>query len=51
MNKYENLIKKIKKDFKKYNTLAQTTKEEDYQFAFNMLANYLEEILDIEEGN
>lgn len=51
MNKYEKLIKKIEKDLKKYKTLVKTARDENYQLGFNIIANYLEELLEIEKGN
>lgn len=47
-NKYEDLyndlINKINKGIKKYKTLAEATKNEDYELAYSMLADYLEEL-------
>lgn len=43
-DKYDNLINSINKSIKKYRTLAETTKNEDYKLAYSMLADYLREI-------
>lgn len=44
IDKYEKLKKRIRKDIKKYRTLAEITKNEDYKLAYEMIADYLDEI-------
>ena len=38
---------KLKKDFKRYKSLEMTTRDETYKLAYSMLANYIEELLEI----
>ena len=45
-SKYDCLINRIRKDIKRYKTLEQTTKNEDYKLAYSMMVDYLEEILE-----
>lgn len=45
IDKYEKLKKRIRKDIKKYRTLAEITKNEDYKLAYEMIADYLDEIV------
>lgn len=44
LQKYEKLKNRINKDIKKYRTLAEVTKNEDYKLAYSMIADYLDEI-------
>lgn len=44
-DKYNNLKRRIRKDIKKYRTLAEITKNEDYRLAYSMLADYLDETI------
>lgn len=44
-NKYDKLKKRIRKDIKRYRTLAEGTKNEDYKLAYNMLADHLDEVI------
>lgn len=37
---------KLKKDMKRYKTLEQISKEEDYKLAYSMIADYLEEVIE-----
>lgn len=46
VSKYDCLINRIRKDIKRYKTLEQTTKNEDYKLAYSMIVDYLEEILE-----
>lgn len=43
-NKYDALISRINKGIKKHRTLAEGTKNEDYELAHNMVADCLEEL-------
>lgn len=45
-SRYDCLKTEMKKDLKRYKTLEQTTKNEDYKLAYSMLVDYLEEILE-----
>lgn len=45
-SKYDCLINRIRKDIKRYKTLEQTTKNEDYKLAYSMMVDYLEEKLE-----
>lgn len=42
--KYRELKRYIKRDIKKYRTLVEATKNENYKLAYSMLADYLEEL-------
>ena len=42
--RYNNLIKKINKGIKEHRTLAEGTKNQEYELAHSMLADYLEEL-------
>lgn len=42
----ETIKTKFKKDLKRYRTLQEVTKEESYQLAYSMLADYIEEVLE-----
>ena len=44
-NKYNKLKTRIRKDIKRYRTLTEGTKNEDYKLAYNMLADYLDEVI------
>lgn len=44
-DKYDKLKRRIVKDIKKYKTLAEVTRNEDYKLAYNMLADHLDEII------
>lgn len=43
-DKYDCLINKINKSIKKHRTLAEGTKNEDYELAHSMVADCLEEL-------
>lgn len=43
---YECLKSEMKKDLKRYRTLEQTTKDEDYQLAYSIIADYIEDKLE-----
>ena len=43
-DKYRKIRKQIKQDAKRYRTLEETTKNEDYKLAYSIVADYLEEI-------
>jgi len=44
--KYNSLKTEMKKDLKRYKTLEQTTKNEDYKLAYSMIADYIEDKLE-----
>lgn len=44
-NRYDKLKTRIRKDIKRYRTLAEGTKNKDYKLAYNMLADYLDEVI------
>lgn len=41
---YDNFKRQIKQDIKRYKTLEETTKNEDYKLAYSIIADYLEEL-------
>ena len=43
-DKYKKIKKQIKQDARRYRTLEETTKNEDYKLAYSIVADYLEEI-------
>lgn len=43
-NQYRELKNRLRKDAKRYRTLQETTKNEDYKLAYSIVADYLEEI-------
>lgn len=45
-SKYNYLKTEMNKDLKRYKTLEQTTKNEDYKLAYSMLADYIEDKLE-----
>lgn len=45
IDKYEKLKKRIRKDIRKYRTLAEITKNKDFKLAYEMIADYLDEIV------
>ena len=44
VDKYKKLKERIKKDAKRYRTLEETTKNEDYKLAYSIIADYLKEL-------
>lgn len=44
--KIEQIQKQLKKDLKRYRTLEQISREEDYQLAYSMIADYIEDKLE-----
>lgn len=42
----EQIQKDLKKDLKRYRTLQQATKDEEYQLAYSMIADYIEDKLE-----
>ncbi len=49
-NKYDKLVNKIRKGMRRYKTLAEVTKNEDYKLAYNMIADYLKELKEEKGG-
>lgn len=42
----DNIKSKLKQDCKRYKTLEQISKDEDYKLAYSMIADYLEELVE-----
>lgn len=48
--KYDSLINRINRGMKKHRTLAKMTKNEDYNLAYSMIADYLKELKEEKGG-